>query len=185
IGIIDLEELAQFAEPGDVEQLSQLQQQVQEYLRQMAEQQGIEQDRRGFQMTPKAYRLFQSKLLSRIFEQLQASRSGRHQGPILGEGATELQATKEYEFGDSVAHMDIPQTFVNAMIRGGAPLRLKSEDIVIHRTRNNPKCASVVLLDMSGSMRYDGQYVNVKRMGLALDGLIRTEYPGDYLQFVE
>ena len=28
-------------------------------------------------------------------------------------------------------------------------------------------------------------YVNVKRMGLALDGLIRTEYPGDFLQFVE
>src|SRR5262249_61947333 len=45
--------------------------------------------------------------------------------------------------------------------------------------------ATCVLLDMSGSMRYDGQYVNVKRMGLALDGLIRTEYPGDYLQFVE
>jgi uncharacterized protein with von Willebrand factor type A (vWA) domain len=43
----------------------------------------------------------------------------------------------------------------------------------------------VVLLDMSGSMRYDGQYVNVKRMGLALDGLIRSEFPGDYLQFIE
>jgi uncharacterized protein with von Willebrand factor type A (vWA) domain len=38
---------------------------------------------------------------------------------------------------------------------------------------------------MSGSMRYDGQYINVKRMGLALDGLIRTEYPGDSLQFIE
>jgi uncharacterized protein with von Willebrand factor type A (vWA) domain len=38
---------------------------------------------------------------------------------------------------------------------------------------------------MSGSMRYDGQYVNVKRMALALDGLIRSDYPGDYLQFVE
>jgi uncharacterized protein with von Willebrand factor type A (vWA) domain len=34
-------------------------------------------------------------------------------------------------------------------------------------------------------MRYGGQYINVKRMGLALDGLIRTEYPGDFLQFVE
>ena len=34
-------------------------------------------------------------------------------------------------------------------------------------------------------MRYDGQYVNVKRMGLALDGLIRSEYPGDFLQFIE
>src|SRR6202007_1374429 len=63
--------------------------------------------------------------------------------------------------------------------------RLKTEDIVIHKTRNNPKAASAVLLDMSGSMRYDAQYVNVKRMGLALDGLIRSEYPGDFLQFIE
>ena len=34
-------------------------------------------------------------------------------------------------------------------------------------------------------MRYDGLYVDVKRMALALEGLIRREYPGDYLQFVE
>ena len=34
-------------------------------------------------------------------------------------------------------------------------------------------------------MRYDGQYINVKRMGLALEGLIRREYPGDFLQFIE
>jgi uncharacterized protein with von Willebrand factor type A (vWA) domain len=38
---------------------------------------------------------------------------------------------------------------------------------------------------MSGSMRYNAQYVNVKRMGLALEGLLRTEYPGDFLQFIE
>jgi uncharacterized protein with von Willebrand factor type A (vWA) domain len=67
----------------------------------------------------------------------------------------------------------------------GLPLRMKSEDIVIHRTRNSPKCATAVLMDMSGSMRYGGQYINVKRMGLALDGLIRREYPGDFLQFIE
>ena len=40
-------------------------------------------------------------------------------------------------------------------------------------------------MDMSGSMRYDGQYINVKRMGLALEGLIRREYPGDWLRFIE
>jgi uncharacterized protein with von Willebrand factor type A (vWA) domain len=40
-------------------------------------------------------------------------------------------------------------------------------------------------MDMSGSMRYDGQYINVKRMGLALDGLIRRDYPGDWLRFIE
>jgi uncharacterized protein with von Willebrand factor type A (vWA) domain len=65
------------------------------------------------------------------------------------------------------------------------PIRLAQEDLVIHRTRNTPKCATCVLMDMSGSMRYDGQYVNVKRMALALDGLIRREYPGDFLEFVE
>src|SRR6516165_1350622 len=188
IGVIDLEELAQFAEPGDLEQLSALQQQIQDYLRELAEQQGLEQARQGgFQMTPRAYRLFQSKLLTRIFEQLQESRSGRHQGPVVGEGATELQQTRGYECGDSVAHLDIPASFTNALLRSGPglPVRLKTEDIVIHKTRNNPKCASAVLLDMSGSMRYEGQFVNVKRMGLALDGLIRKEYPGDFLQFIE
>jgi uncharacterized protein with von Willebrand factor type A (vWA) domain len=188
IGIIDMEELAQFAEPGQMDQLDALQKQIQEYLRQMAEQQGLEEGKRGgFQMTPRAYRLFQSKLLTRIFEQLQESRSGRHQGPVVGEGATEMQKTRAYEFGDSVSHMDIPASFTNALLRNGPglPIRLKTDDIVIHESRNNPKCASAVLLDMSGSMRYDSQYVNVKRMGLALDGLIRSEYPGDFLQFIE
>ncbi len=188
IGVIDLEELARFAEPGDVEQLSALQQIIQDYLREQAERQGIEEGKRGgFHLTPKAYRLFQSKLLTQIFEELQASRSGRHQGPIIGEGAAETQQTKPYEFGDSVTHMDIPSSMVNAMLRNGPglPVRMNADDIVIHRTRNNPKCATAVLLDMSGSMRYGGTYVDVKRMGLALDGLIRTEYPGDFLQFVE
>src|SRR5260370_20312175 len=83
--------------------------------------------------------------------------------------------------------MDIPSSMVNAMLRNGPglPVRMGAEDIVIHRTRNNPKCATAVLLDMSGSMRYRGTYVDVKRMRLALDGLIRTEYPGDFLQFIE
>ncbi len=188
IGIIDMEELIQFLEPGDIRRLGALQEQIQNYLREQMEQQGIEQGRRGgLQLTPKAYRLFQSKLLSRIFEQLQESRSGRHQGPVLGEGAVELQQTKPYEFGDSVAHLDLPSSFVNALLRDGPriPIRLQQDDLVVHRTRNNPKCATAVLLDMSGSMRYNGQYVNVKRMGLALEGLIRSEFPGDFLQFIE
>jgi uncharacterized protein with von Willebrand factor type A (vWA) domain len=187
IGIIDLEELAQFVEPGDLQQLGALQQMIQEYLRAEAERQGIEQGRHGVQLTPKAYKLFQAKLLTQIFEELEASRSGRHQGPVVGEGAVEMQRTKPYEFGDSATHMDIPGSMINAMVRNGPglPVRLQPDDIIIHRTRNTPKCATAVLLDMSGSMRYGGQYVNVKRMGLALAGLIRTEYPGDFLQFIE
>jgi uncharacterized protein with von Willebrand factor type A (vWA) domain len=187
IGLIDLDLLEQFTEPGDMEKLAELQRMVENYVREMAERQGLERDGRAFRLTPQAYRIFQSRLLERIFSHLQASRSGRHQGPVVGEGAVELQATKEYEFGDSLTNMDIPQSFVNALLRtgGGLPIRIAQEDIVIHKTRNNPKCATVLIMDMSGSMRYDGQYINVKRMALAIEGLIRSEYPGDYLQLIE
>jgi len=187
IGVIDLDALSDYAEPGDIEKLNELGRQIEQYLRDLAEQQGLERTRRGYRLTPKAYRLFQARLLERIFSNLQPSRTGRHTGPVVGEGAVELQQTRPYEFGDSLAHMDISGSMLNAMVRNGPglPIRLKPEDIQVHRTRNTPKCASVVLLDMSGSMRYDGLYVDVKRMGLALEGLIRREYPGDFLRFVE
>lgn len=187
LAFIDMDELAQFADQGELDELSKLQQQINEQIRHLAEQQGLEKSKSGYQLTPQAYKLFQSKLLERIFSQLQASRSGRHHGPIVGEGAVELQTTKDYEFGDSLTNMDIPASLVNAMLRDGpaVPVRMRPDDIVIHRTRNSPKCATSVLLDMSGSMRYGGLYINVKRMALALDGLIRREYPGDFLQFIE
>lgn len=187
LAIIDLEQLSEFADPEAIENISKLQEQIQQYMKDLMEGQGIVDREGAMQLSPKAYKLFQGKLLDRIFSNLEASRSGRHQGPVDGEGAVETQRTKPYEFGDSVAQMDIPQTMINAMLRQGneRPVRLRQDDIEIHKTRNNPKCATVVLMDMSGSMRYDGQYVNVKRMALALNGLITSEYAGDFLRFIE
>ncbi|MGI9517423.1 MAG: hypothetical protein ACR2NP_10270 [Pirellulaceae bacterium] len=187
IAVLDLDELSDFIPENDTHSLEEMKRMVENYVREMAEQQGIEFDGKQFQLTPQAYRVFQNKLLARLFGQLEASRSGRHQANIMGDGAIELQQTKPYEFGDSVTQMDIPQTMINAMVRQGSelPLRLKAEDIEVHRTRNTPRCATSVIMDMSGSMRYDGQYINVKRMALALDGLIRSEYPGDFLNFIE
>jgi uncharacterized protein with von Willebrand factor type A (vWA) domain len=191
VAVIDMEALEQFAEPNDVESLRAFQQQVQDYLRELAEKQGLEFTADGYRLTPKAFRLFQSALLSEIFSDLQAARSGRHTGPIVGEGAVEMPRTRPYEFGDSIVHMDATQSLINAMIRDGgdspdgSAVRMRPEDIEIHDTRNNPKCATVVVIDMSGSMRYGGQYISAKRMGIALDGLIRSEYPGDFLRFVE
>ena len=187
IAILDMEALGEYMDEQTMHSLEEMQRMIENYVREMAERQGLERDGKKFRLTPKAYKVFQGKLLSKIFGDLQASRTGRHQGEIVGEGAVELQETKPYEFGDSITQMDIPQSFINAMLRDGTgfPIRLKSEDIEIHKTRNNPKCATVVIMDMSGSMRYDGQYVNVKRMALAMEGLIRSEFPGDYLNFIE
>lgn len=190
IGIIDMEMLGEFAQPGDLNQLEEMRRQVENLLREQAERQGLERKGgpgSGFRLTPKAYKIFQARLLERIFSELAPSRSGRHQGEVVGEGAVELQQTKPYEFGDSVANIDLPQTVINALLRQGddRPIRLRTDDIEVHKTRNHPKCATCVIMDMSGSMRYDGQYVNVKRMALALQGLIQSEYPGDFLRFIE
>lgn len=189
IGIIDRDKLSEFASQQDMASLEEMRQQVENLVREMAERQGLEHDSKSgsYRLTPQAYKLFQGRLLERIFSKLQPGRSGRHTGRIIGEGSVELPSTRQYEFGDSLANMDTTQTVINAMLRdpGAKSVRLKSGDIEIHRTRNSPKCATTVIMDMSGSMRYDGQYMNVKRMALALQGLISSEFPGDFLRFIE
>src|SRR5205085_102870 len=42
VGVIDMEELAQFVEPGQLKDLEALQQQIQDYMRELAERQGLE-----------------------------------------------------------------------------------------------------------------------------------------------
>ena len=187
IAILDMDQLGEFMDDETMHSLEEMRRQIEEYVEQVAAQQGLNKKDGKYELTPQAVRTFQGKLLTRIFSHLKESNTGRHQANVQGEGAVELQQTKPYEFGDSITQMDIPQTFINALIRDGSqkPIRLKSEDIEIHRTRNNPKAATVIVMDMSGSMRYDGQYINVKRMAMAMDGLIRSEYPGDYLNFIE
>lgn len=208
LAIIDMDQLSEFAEDedraGEMQNLNELQRQIEEFVRQEAERQGLERTKEGFKLSPKSMALVRGKLLADIFSDLQTARSGRHDGPIIGEGAVEMAKTKEYEYGDSLANMDVGGSFVNAFVRargsdrgsgsdgaaensGDSPgfVFPTGDDLLIHRTRNTPKCATSVLMDMSGSMRHGGQYVNVKRMALALDALIRQEYPGDHLSFIE
>jgi len=185
---IDLDQLRRFVDEANIDQLKDMGRKIEEYLREQAELQGLESTPEGLRPTPASLRLFQKKLLSEIFADLEASRSGRHTGPILGEGAVELPSTRPYEFGDSAAHLDLPNTVTNAALRSastGQGFGVHRDDIDVHRTRNTPKAATTVIMDMSGSMRYAGQYIACKKMALALDGLIRTEYPGDHLSLIE
>jgi len=199
VAVIDLEALARFADEQQMAELEALARRVQELLREEAERQGLLEREGRLELTPKAYRLFQGKLLDQIFSALQAAKSGRHNVELSGEGAVELQRTKPYEFGDSLANLDVPASVVNALVRelreappaaraaAGPPGRVRPTpaDLEIHLTRNTPKCATAVLMDMSGSMRWGGAYVHVKRMALALHGLICREYPGDAVFFFE
>lgn len=198
LAIIDMESMQEMAENAGIDQeqineLNEIQRQIEDYLRNEAARQGLDKTSQGFRLSPKALRLFQRHLLTEIFSDLQAARSGRHAGAITGEGVVEIEKTKPYEFGDSATNVDVVGSVLNASARQAVsrergetqPWRASLDDLQIHLTRNNPKCATMVLMDMSGSMRYDGQYIHCKRMALALDGLIRSEYPGDFVGFVE
>jgi len=194
IGLIDLDALGRYADAGELDDLERLKQQVKEMIERAAAEQGLDRSKQGYQLTPKAIRTFQGKLLEQIFSDLSPSKTGRHEAAAVGDGAVELVPTRSFEFGDSVAHLDLPGSLTNTMLRTlaeggtigpGSPLRLDQRDLEVHRTRNSPKAATVVILDMSGSMRYGGLYINVKRMALALQGLVQREYPGDFLQFIE
>ncbi|MFO0925163.1 MAG: VWA domain-containing protein [Pirellulales bacterium] len=187
IGVIDMDALSEFAEPQDLNSLQEWKHQLENYMRELAERQGLTRDTQGrYRLSPSALKVMQNRLLATIFGHLLDSRSGRHAGRISGEGSVELPATRSYDFGDSCANMDVVQTLTNYLIRTREnPSPLHPEDIEIHRTLRSPKCATAVIMDMSGSMRYDGQYMNVKRMALALQGLIQSQYPGDILRFIE
>ena len=182
--VVDLDALREFVGEEEVSNLEGLQRRVNELLRRMAEEAGLERSPEGYRASPRAMRTYQKRLLSAIFTDLADARRGRHEGVVTRDGAIELPSTRPYEFGDSPASLDVPQSILNAVARTGQA-RPAAEDLVVHRTRRTPKCATALVLDMSGSMRSGGQYVACKKMALALDGLIRSEYPGDFLQVVE
>ncbi|MBC01694.1 MAG: hypothetical protein CMJ34_00110 [Phycisphaerae bacterium] len=184
--IVDLEELRDFVEEADLEGFEEARRRAEELLEQLAEQEGLVRDEEGWTMGPSALRRYQSTLLASVFGSMQGGRHGRHDPVERSDGAIELPATRPWCFGDPASSLDLPASVVNAVIRDPqAPTALRPEDMMVHRTRSTTKCATVVILDMSGSMRWGGQYVAAKKMALALEGLVRREYPGDRLHFIE
>src|SRR5690606_13573455 len=61
---------------------------------------------------------------------------------------------------------------------------IAEEDLVVHDSQYQTTCATVVLVDMSGSMMRYGKFGAAKRVALALQALVRSRYPGDWLQIV-
>ncbi|MCP4939323.1 MAG: VWA domain-containing protein [Phycisphaeraceae bacterium] len=189
--IVDLEELREFVEEADLENFAEVRRRAEELLRQAAEREGLVQDEDGWSLGPSAMRKYQQALLASVFDSMQGGRHGRHDPVDHDEGVHELPSTRPWEFGDPLAGVDLPASILNCVAReastGGDPSRpaIRGEDLEVHKTRATTKCATVVIMDMSGSMRWGGQYVACKKMAMALEGLVRREYPGDRLHFME
>ncbi|MSQ28817.1 MAG: VWA domain-containing protein [Dehalococcoidia bacterium] len=137
------------------------------------------------ELTPRGIRKLGQKALRDIFEKLKKDRVGNHQLERRGVQGDSLQETKPYEFGDPFL-LDLEKTVRNAVERGGPgiPVRLGPEDFEIFRTEHQTQCTTVLLLDQSRSMGYTGRFLAAKKVALALQSLIRGQFPRDNLYVV-
>jgi Ca-activated chloride channel homolog len=147
----------------------------------------IEEDGEGrWRVAPKGVRRIQDSSLAELFQTFQRDGVGRHDSPQKGGGTVSLEDTKPYVYGDSLAHLNLHDTLKNTLIRqgGGMPLRPQYEDFVVHETEFQTSCATIVLIDMSGSMGRYGKYYTTKKVALALQSMVRAQYAQDTLQMV-
>ena len=140
-----------------------------------------------FEVTEKGLDFLGYKTLRNLLGSLGKSSIGQHDTPHLSTGVEAAQASKPYEFGDTV-NLDVNTTLLSAIRREGlgVPLNLEYADLHVHQQDYQSSCATVVMLDCSHSMILYGEdrFTPAKKVALALAHLIRTQYAGDSLKVV-
>jgi uncharacterized protein with von Willebrand factor type A (vWA) domain len=137
------------------------------------------------ELTARAIRKIADKALRDIFAHLKRDRFGRHVMDHRGGGGDRTDDAKRYEFGDPFL-LDLKETLMNAVERRGpgTPVRLTPDDFEVFRTELLTQAATVVMLDLSRSMIYNGCFMPAKKVALALHALIHGQFPRDQLHIV-
>lgn len=139
----------------------------------------------GLELTPQGVRKIGQKALGDIFQHLAQDGFGSHPQGSPGTGIEAGDNSKPYEFGDPF-NLDVERTLMNAVRHsdGSRPLRLAVDDFEVLESERSVSTSTVLMLDMSRSMPLRGYFYAAKKMALALDSLIRTQYPRDTLYVV-
>jgi uncharacterized protein with von Willebrand factor type A (vWA) domain len=135
-------------------------------------------------LSPKGVRRIGQLALQDIYANLLRDRSGAHAADHRGIAEIKLDETRAYAYGDPM-HLDLVGTLKKSLLRGvGVPITLAPEDFTIFDTDHTTTSSTVLLLDMSWSMSWEGRFAAAKKVALALETLIRTRYPRDYFSVV-
>jgi Ca-activated chloride channel family protein len=140
-----------------------------------------------FEVTDKALDFLGFKTLRDLLGSLGKSSFGRHDTRELATGVESDGSSRRYEFGDTL-NLDVNATLLSAIQRNGLkiPLDLNYQDLQVRQCEYQSSCATVLMLDCSHSMILYGEdrFTPAKKVALALTHLIRTQYPGDTLHLV-
>jgi uncharacterized protein with von Willebrand factor type A (vWA) domain len=133
----------------------------------------------GFELTPLGVRKIGQKALNDVFSQLRYKTGDR--GGVWKRG----DETKRFEFGDNF-DIDLKQTVMNALMRESqkTPVKLKITDFEVYKYEQSARSATVLMLDLSLSMSVHDNFYAAKHVALALEGLIRSQFPQDSLHLI-
>ena len=135
----------------------------------------------GIRLTPKGFRQIGQNALNEIFKSLDHDRLGLHPLSQRGNAGVNPEDTVPYEFGKPF-NVHLVNTLKNAIARGPREGRLdvRAGDFEVHEQEHESHATTVLMLDMSWSMSRDGRFPAAKRVALAMDHLIRTNFPRDH-----
>ena len=155
----------------------------------------LEKKGNAWELTPRGNRRIGEKALAEIYANLKRQNFGKHNVPETGRYGDRADDTKAYEFGDPF-HLNLKETISNAILRTSTeslasdtapdrfPIRLSSDDFEVYRSETLTQTATVVMLDLSWSMALRGSFQAAKKVAMALNNLIRMQYPRDSLYLI-
>ncbi|TVQ32663.1 MAG: VWA domain-containing protein [Phycisphaeraceae bacterium] len=173
--------------------LPQMNEQIQEMLRELIEAGLLEEGEGGeLRMTPRMLKGMQHQALLEIFREMKPGVKEGHPVHDPGRGGERTDGTRPYQFGDPVSELALHETMRNAIRRSaetaGAPatlpLQLRDSDFELHNVESQTDSALCVLIDLSGSMRRYGRHVAAKKVALGLKALVRERFPADTIDFI-
>jgi len=159
--------------------------QLKELMKTLEEAGYIQKKGNRWELTARGIRKIGQKALQDIFNKLKRDSFGRHISPFRGVGGERTDESKAYQFGDPFL-LDLEKTLKNALHRGGTgtPVGLDKDDFEVYRTEFTTQSSTVLLIDMSMSMIYNGCQPAAKKVAVALESLIRSQFPRDNLYIV-
>ena len=137
-----------------------------------------------FELTPRGVRRVGQLALRDIYQQLRRDGMGRHSTRHRGSQEFLIENSKPYVQGDPL-HINMIQTLKNALMNGGGvPVRIGPKDFAVYESEHTTRAATVLLLDMSWSMSWEGRFAAAKKVALAMESLVRSLHPRDYFGIV-
>ncbi len=156
--------------------------QLKELMKVLEEAGYIQKKGNRWELTARGIRKIGQKALQDIFNKLKRDGFGRHISPFRGTGGERMDESKPYQFGDPFL-LDLEKTLMNAVHRRGTgtPVELEKDDFEVYRTEFTTQSSTVLMIDLSMSMIYNGCQVAAKKVAVALESLIRSQFPRDHL----